>query len=105
MEVSEEYLNALSLYETKYIKYKRKNNIYDFTDFPLYLLELLQEYNEVINDIDALFVDEVQDIDKDQFEVFQYVQCKKKFFIGDEKQCIYIFRNADPDIFSKFGEE
>lgn len=90
--------------ERRYIAYKRENALYDFTDYPLYLYDILKRYDEFILDIDALFVDELQDIDYEQSFVFSRVQARKKFYIGDEKQMIYAFRGASPDIFDKIKE-
>lgn len=90
--------------ERRYIRYKRDNDLYDFTDYPLYLYNILTQYDEYIMDVDALFVDELQDIDYEQSAVFSRVQCSKKFYIGDEKQMIYAFRGASPDIFDKMQE-
>lgn len=90
--------------ERRYIAYKRENALYDFTDYPLYLYDILKQYGEYIYDIDALFVDELQDIDYEQSFVFNRVQSHKKFYIGDEKQMIYAFRGASPDIFDKIQD-
>lgn len=90
--------------ERRYTAYKRENDLYDFTDYPLYLYNILKKYDEFILDVDALFVDELQDIDYEQSFVFSRVQCRKKFYIGDEKQMIYAFRGASPDIFDKIRE-
>lgn len=73
MDVTEEYSRTLSRYNDKYIEYKRRNGLYDFTDYPLYLYDKLKEYDEYINDIDALFVDELQDVDGEQAKVFDLV--------------------------------
>lgn len=44
----------------------------------------METYNETIKGIDALFVDEFQDVDNVQFRIFEkVVDTKKKFFIGD----------------------
>lgn len=85
-----------------YVKFKRQNKLYDFTDLPLYLLDVCQEYDERITDIDALFVDEFQDIDPVQLEVFNYVDVYKRVYIGDPKQAIYAFRGACSSIFEEF---
>lgn len=90
--------------ERRYVKYKRDNALYDFTDYPLYLYDILKKYDEFILDVDALFVDELQDIDYEQSFVFSRVQARKKFYIGDEKQMIYAFRGASPDIFERIKE-
>jgi superfamily I DNA/RNA helicase len=85
---------------TKYTIYKRTRYLYDFTDLPLYLKDLLEEYDEYIN-IGGLFVDEFQDVDPTQLEVFDRVIAEKKFFIGDPDQAVYIFRGATKEIFNK----
>jgi superfamily I DNA/RNA helicase len=85
---------------TKYTNYKRTRYLYDFTDLPLYLKDLLEEYDEYIN-IGGLFVDEFQDVDPTQLEVFDRVIAEKKFFIGDPDQAVYIFRGATKEIFNK----
>lgn len=79
-----------------YINYKRENGLYDFTDLPLYLFDILNLYNEEIENIDALFVDEFQDVDDVQAQIFTKVKAKKYFYIGDPRQCIYLFRGAGP---------
>ena len=81
-----------------YIQYKRDNGLYDFTDLPLYLYDMLTEYNETITDIDALFVDEFQDVDPTQSIIFTMVKAKKHFYIGDPDQAIYIFRGAEAKV-------
>jgi superfamily I DNA/RNA helicase len=61
------------------------------------------EYDEHIT-VGALFVDEFQDVDPTQLEVFDRVVADKKFFIGDPDQAIYIFRGANKEIFSKLED-
>jgi superfamily I DNA/RNA helicase len=79
-----------------YIAYKRDNQLYDFTDLPLYLYDMLNKFDEEIETIDALFVDEFQYVDDVQAKIFTKVMAKKFFYIGDERQSIYIFRGAGP---------
>ena len=81
----------------KYIKYKREHQLYDFTDLPLYLLDKLKEYHRCIDDIDAFFVDEFQDIDTTEQELFERVMASKKLYIGDPRQSIYAFRGSLDD--------
>ena len=86
-----------------YIEYKHDRGLYDFTDLPQYLLDVLEEYDEEIYDIDALFVDEFQDIDEIQFSVFEKVCARKKFYIGDFRQAIYGFNGAVEDVFERLA--
>lgn len=83
MDITDGYRRTLTALETRYIQYKRDNALYDFMDYPLYLYNVLTAYNEEINNIDALFVDEFQDVDSTQFKIFEKVNAKKKFFVGD----------------------
>lgn len=87
MDIKDSFKKTLIALETRYIKYKRDNILYDFTDYPLYLYDVLTTFDESINNIDALFVDEYQDVDGTQFEIFQKVNASKKFFVGDSWQC------------------
>ena len=104
MDISENYRRTLNAIEQRYINYKRDNNLYDFTDYPLYLYNVLMAYNETIKGIDALFVDEFQDVDSTQLAIFKLVNAKKKFFIGDLAQSIFQFRGADGAVFSKLDD-
>ena len=59
------------------------------------IVALQQKYN-------AVFIDEFQDTDKEQYAIFEKLFGKEKilFYIGDPKQSIYAFRKAD--IFTYF---
>ena len=103
MDVSDNYKKTLIALEERYKAYKKENGLYDFGDYPKYLLDIMLKYDEYIYDIDALFVDEFQDVDPDQFDVFTRVDTKKKFYIGDLKQSIYQFRGADGEVFDKLN--
>lgn len=104
MDIKDSYKKTLVALETRYIKYKRDNVLYDFTDYPLYLYNVLITFDEAINNIDALFVDEYQDVDETQFEIFQKVNANKKFFVGDAWQSIFTFRGADGAVFQKTAD-
>lgn len=104
MDITDNYRRTLRALEERYILYKRNNNLYDFTDYPLYLWDIMELYDEAINTIDALFVDELQDVDPIQFKIFEKVNSNKKFFIGDGWQSIYVFRGSDGEIFDKLDD-
>ena len=87
MDITDSYRRVLMTLEDMYKQYKRDNMLYDFTDYPLYLYDVMTTYDEYIRNIDALFVDEFQDVDSTQFEIFKKVLAKKKFYIGDAWQC------------------
>jgi ATP-dependent exoDNAse (exonuclease V) beta subunit len=98
-DVSDALKKKLQLVKDDYVAYKRIRHLYDFTDLPLYLYTKLMDYNETIEGIDALFVDEFQDIDPIQLQVFDLVTVQKRFYIGDPDQSIYLFRGACAEVF------
>lgn len=104
MEVSDRYRSTLMALERRYIAYKRNAGLYDFTDYPLYLYDVLVAYDEQIKNIDALFIDEFQDVDSTQLKIFERVQCRKKFAVGDPRQSIFVFRGADGEVFTKVAD-
>ena len=83
LDLSDSYRTRLNIIDGQYQLYKQRNHLYDKNDRPLYLNDLLTQYDEYITDVDALFVDEFQDVDPNQLDVFKRVQCRKKFYIGD----------------------
>lgn len=91
--------------ESSYTSHKRANNLYDFMDLPLYLYDMLVKYSENITTYDALFVDEFQDVDPIQEQIFRLTPASKKFFISDPDQAIYQFRGAMPEVIDKLIKE
>lgn len=87
-----------------YSSYKKKNNLWDFDDLALKVLELLKENKELRNGYRELFkyilVDEFQDCDELQIEFLKMMNEGDKnslFAVGDEDQCIYSFRGSKPE--------
>lgn len=101
IDIDEKLKRTFELIRVDYMKFKEKNGLYDFTDLPRYLLDKLTEYGCEIEDIDALYVDEFQDIDPVQLDLFNLVCAKKKVYIGDSKQSIYSFRGSIEDVLDK----
>ncbi|MBO7376464.1 MAG: UvrD-helicase domain-containing protein, partial [Clostridia bacterium] len=55
---------------------------------------------------DYVFVDEYQDTNGDQDELFRLISRDDNLFIvGDVKQSIYRFREADPEVFARYRAE
>ena len=105
IDVKDHEKNRYKKVLSTYIEYKRNNQLYDFTDLPLYLYDMLQLYNERITTIDALFVDEFQDVDGTQAVIFTMVDAKKHFYIGDPDQSIYIFRGAEASVIDGLADQ
>lgn len=85
---------------------KDENNIIDFDDMQLYMFKLLckDKNQDLINYCSSLwnyfFIDEFQDISKIQFHILRkFIKDPTKLIvIGDDDQCIYQWRGADPSI-------
>ena len=101
MDISDRLKSMFKAIEMDYIRYKDRHGLYDFTDLPNYLLDKLNDYDRNITHIDGFFVDEFQDVDDVQLEVFDRVIADKKFYIGDPQQAIYIFRGATEDVINQ----
>jgi len=90
-------------FDQKFKEKKRERNILDFNDLEQLTLKILQ--NEVIaqefqNRYAYVFLDEYQDTNEVQEAIVQKIARKDNYFmVGDVKQSIYGFRQADPSIF------
>ena len=90
-----------------YEDYKRINNLLDFDDLEAKFLELLKNHPPVREDIRSsvkyLFVDEFQDSNPIQLEIFKKLSdlVKQSYWVGDPKQAIYGFRGSDSSLTTK----
>lgn len=67
---------------------------------------LITLYPEVINPVDYLLCDEAQDLCPTQFRfILEMIEPKGCLFVGDVRQSIYGFRNADPKLLMKLIED
>lgn len=94
---------AKILYE-KIERYKKRNSLISYNDMIYKVLELLEKpeiLQKVSEKYDYFLIDEFQDTDANQFEIFNKLAFssgkahKFLFLVGDPKQSIYGFRNAD----------
>jgi len=89
-----------------------KKDIVDFDDMLLYTKKLLEDKDVAElegNSISHLLVDEFQDVDNVQNEIFRALlgsSLKEKFtIVGDPKQAIYSFRGGEMSIFNEINRE
>ncbi len=98
--------------ETRYREKKDERGLLDFDDLQLLTLQMLREHGEVRNELRnryrCIMVDEFQDTNELQWEIISLMgihdgdlQTDKFFVVGDPKQSIYGFRNADVRVFQR----
>ncbi len=104
--------DLLTEYDRRIMEEKRSRGITDFTDNRRFLLKLLRDEQgepspfarSFAAQFDEVYIDEYQDVDEMQDEIFRIVGGDHRFMVGDIKQSIYGFRGADPSVFSRYRQ-
>ena len=85
------------------MNYKSEYDLYEFTDIELMAINLLKDNDDIRNEIKYFYkeicVDEYQDTNDIQEEFIKLIENNNVYMVGDIKQSIYGFRNANPSIF------
>lgn len=97
-------------YDLRYSEEKRRLGICEFSDMPRFMLRLLQNPDGTLTDLaaayrekfDWVYIDEYQDVNQIQDKIFAIIGGDHRFMVGDIKQSIYGFREADPSIFAGY---
>lgn len=89
-----------------YRKRKREENTFEFADISHYTIEILENFPQVRQEYQERFhevmVDEYQDTNHIQERMLELLSNgNNRFMVGDIKQSIYRFRQADPQIFNE----
>lgn len=89
--------------------YKFSHNAYDFTDIQLMAIKIFEEHPEVCteykNNTTEILIDEYQDTSDLQEKLINLFANNNVYMVGDVKQSIYRFRDANPEIFKKKYEK
>lgn len=99
------YLQITRAFVKQYTKLKREKNILDHDD-SLHLAKKVLSEDSIAQRYKSrythVFVDEYQDINNVQHAIISRVKrTDNDFFVGDVKQCIYMFRESNPDLLIK----
>ncbi len=85
-------------------EYKRSLNVFEFSDISLMSASILRDNPDVASELrdsfDYIFIDEYQDTNDIQESVIDAISKNNVYMVGDIKQSIYAFRNADCEIFN-----
>ena len=89
-----------------YRQRKREENAFEFADISHYTIEILENFPQVRQEYQERFhevmVDEYQDTNHIQERMLELLSNgHNRFMVGDIKQSIYRFRQADPQIFNE----
>lgn len=89
--------------DEKIYEYKFKNDTFEFNDIAILAIKILKENEEVRLELKGKFneimIDEYQDTNDIQEEFISLISNNNVYMVGDIKQSIYRFRNANPYIF------
>ena len=99
------FQSFMSDFVEAYRQRKRQENAYEFADISHYTIEILEKFPQVRKDYQERFyevmVDEYQDTNHIQERMIELLSNgRNRFMVGDIKQSIYRFRQADPQIFN-----
>lgn len=83
--------------------YKRSCDFYEFNDIAIMAIDILKNNSdvrdEIRNSFNEIMIDEYQDTNDLQEEFISMISSHNVYMVGDIKQSIYRFRNANPYIF------
>lgn len=103
----DELINLVTKFSEEYKKEKLSNNFLDYYDLEHLTIELLQNNpKEIAQNFDEIYIDEFQDTNSAQATIYSLLSEHINIFaVGDVKQSIYAFRNANPQIFLDYCQE
>ncbi|MDE7229442.1 MAG: UvrD-helicase domain-containing protein, partial [Oscillospiraceae bacterium] len=95
------FIKLVNLYRGYYNFIKRTSGCLDFSDCELLLLKKLENEEfraQISSRFSCIIVDEFQDSNDIQAEIFKRLGNDHLFYVGDVKQSIYAFRGGNPEI-------
>ena len=96
-------INLMKEYLSRVNKYKMDNEMYEFNDIALMSIDILKRNKDICDEVkyslNEILVDEYQDTNDLQEEFISLIANNNVYMVGDIKQSIYRFRNANPYIF------
>ncbi len=96
-------IDILLTLDKKINQYKRNYNSFEFGDISQFAIKLLEDNPDISNDLKYHFkeimIDEYQDTNDVQETFISLIENNNVYMVGDIKQSIYRFRNANPSIF------
>lgn len=96
-------IEILKEFDEKLTKWKKEEEIFNFNDISRMAIKVVDENpdikNELVRSFNEILVDEYQDTSDTQEKFISLISNNNVYMVGDIKQSIYRFRNANPYIF------
>lgn len=96
-------LKMTKTYLDEYSLFQKQDNLYSFEDIMFFSIDLLENFPEIRlkyqNEINEILIDEYQDTNDLQDYFISLISNNNVFMVGDVKQSIYRFRDANPKNF------
>lgn len=96
-------------FDRRFAEEKQRLGLLDFSDLEHYTHRLLvkdgaptETARAISRSYREIYIDEYQDVNRIQDEIFAAISANDRFMVGDVKQSIYGFRGADPSIFADY---
>ncbi len=93
----------------RFMEYKKENGLFDFSDIFRMAIQIVDENEDIQEELRDYFqeilIDEYQDTNDLQDDFIARIQKDNIYMVGDIKQSIYRFRNANPFIFKEKYEK
>ena len=102
-EYIESIIEIIKKVDKKTNEYKLLNEQYEFNDIALFAINLFKTNDDVrletMNSFKEILIDEYQDTNDIGEEFISLISNNNVYMVGDIKQSIYRFRNANPNLF------
>lgn len=102
-ETVETLISILKEFDKELFDYKKKESLYEFSDIGRLAITLLEEFpfiaSQIKENTNEIMIDEYQDTNDIGDYFISLIANHNVYMVGDIKQSIYRFRNANPSIF------
>ena len=103
IEAIQVFIRILKRLDNRLDTYKREHSLFTFNDISRLAIEVVSNNpdikEELKNQFQEIMVDEYQDTNDTQEAFISLISHNNVYMVGDIKQSIYRFRNANPSIF------
>ena len=98
-------IDIINEFDKEVYLFKKNNNAYEFIDIFKMAIDIVKDNTDVRNELKnkyyEILIDEYQDTNDLQDIFISYIEDNNVYMVGDIKQSIYRFRNANPYLFKK----